>query len=37
MILDLDSLADRGKILGLVGGEKPLQKRRRVLSRGIRQ
>lgn len=37
MVLDLDSLAERGKILGLVGGERPVIKRRRVISRGIRK
>lgn len=37
MILDLDSLSERGKILGLVGEEKPIKKRRRVISKGIRR
>ncbi len=35
MILDLDSLAERGKKLGMVGGEKPLKRRRRMINKGI--
>ena len=37
MILDLDILAQRGEILGLVGTDKPIPKRRRILSRGVRR
>ncbi len=37
MLLDLDSLSERGSILGLVTEKKPVMKRRRVLSRGIRR